>query len=264
MIKFISSRMTAAGATALAAVFTLGLLPVAASAQAYPPYAEGSSGSETIQGTIASINSTFNMTVDDSRGFADNVELHQGTVINPTGLTLEPGMNVTISGYSDGDQFDAMVIDTPYEYSGAPPIPVYYGPGWWYPGFAYGYGPSFSLVIGGGGIVREPWAGHWFVSRPVAGYRVGTPYRPGIGAYRPAERYAAPAGRAPSAYRAEGSYRAPVANRSGFADRSFAERGPSFAQRGGGFAQRGPSAPAARSGGYSRSGGGYARGGDRR
>ncbi len=41
------------------------------------------------------------------------MDLHQGTIINPTGLTLEPGMNVTIDGYADGSNFDAMEIDTP-------------------------------------------------------------------------------------------------------------------------------------------------------
>ena len=119
-----------------------------------PPYGQPQYGQDqTIHGRIYSINSTFNITVTDDNGYMDNVELHQGTVINPTGLTLAPGMEVTIAGYGGGSAFEANEIDTPYAYYGPQPVPVYYGGGWWYPGYAYGYGPSFLLdiVIGGGG-----------------------------------------------------------------------------------------------------------------
>lgn len=163
MIKHFSSHLHKLAAPIAAAVLGAGLIPTAVSAQVLPAYAGGE-----IQGTIASINSTFNITVRDNNGYLDNVELHQGTIINPTGLTLEPGMGVTIAGVPAGNQFDANEIDTPYEYAGALPVPVYYGPGWWYPGFAYGYGPSFSLVVGNGPyILRQPWQGHWFVSTPL-------------------------------------------------------------------------------------------------
>src|SRR5579872_573500 len=171
---------------ALAASFALAALPLAASAQAED---------QEIQGTVQSINSTFNITVLDSNGNLDNVELHQGTVINPTGLTLAPGMNVTVDGYDDGGQFDANVIQTPYQYSGPAPVPVYYGAGWWYPGFAYGYGPSFSLFIGSGDgpyVYRQPWGGHWWVNTPVhtfVGVRGGG-YAPGV--RYPASRYVEP------------------------------------------------------------------------
>lgn len=50
-------------------------------------------------------------------------------------------MSVTIIGYNAGSVFQANEIDTPYSYPGPPVVPVYYGPGWWYPGFAYGWGP---------------------------------------------------------------------------------------------------------------------------
>jgi hypothetical protein len=66
--------------------------------------------------------------------------------------------------------FDAIEIDTPYSYDGPPPDPVYYGPGYWYPGFAYGYGPAFSLGWGFGSVV--------VVQRPFYG-------RPWHGGYRP-------------------------------------------------------------------------------
>lgn len=139
-------------------------LPSIASAQALQ-------GNLEIQGTIQSINGAFDISVADSQGYLDDVQLHQGTIINPTGLTLAPGMSVTIDGYSNGSQFDANEIDTPYHYSGPAPVPVYYGPGVWYPGFNYGYGPSFSLVIGTGPyLVERPWVGHWYVSTPIQGY----------------------------------------------------------------------------------------------
>jgi hypothetical protein len=128
-------------AIAAAALIT----PAIASAQDVPPYASG--GDQQIQGTVSSINGTWNITVSDANGYSDSVQLHQGTIINPTGLTLEPGMSVTIDGYPDGSNFDAMEIDTPYQYQGPPPVAVYYGPGSWYPGYAYGWGPSFSLFF---------------------------------------------------------------------------------------------------------------------
>jgi len=146
------------------------LLPAVASAQYAPspgqqpypppPYGQPSYAQpqdETIHGRIYSINATFNITVTDDNGYMDNVELHQGTIINPTGLTLAPGMEVTIVGYSAGSAFEANEIDTPYTYAGPAPVPVYFGPGWWYPGFGYGYGPSFVLDFGffGGGYRFE-------------------------------------------------------------------------------------------------------------
>jgi hypothetical protein len=127
-----------------------------ASAQEIPSYARPSSDDQ-IHGRIASVNGAFNITLHDDRGYMDNVDLHQGTVINPIGLSLAPGMRVTIVGTADGKAFDAEEIDAPYEYGGPAPVPVYYGPGWWYPGFAYGYGPYFY---------RTPWRAHWWGPGP--------------------------------------------------------------------------------------------------
>jgi hypothetical protein len=140
------------------------LSPTVAAAQGVPSYAQPNS-EQTIHGRIRSIESAFHISVIDEGGYIDSVQLHHGTVINPTGLTLAPGMSVTIIGYNAGSVFQANEIDTPYQYVGLPPVPVYYGPGWWYPGFAYGWGPSYSLLIGIGGgppVVRRP-----FVGRPI-------------------------------------------------------------------------------------------------
>jgi len=149
-----------------AAILSAALItPAIASAQ---DYAYGGQDQQ-IQGTVASINGTWNITVDDASGYADSVDLHQGTIINPTGLTLEPGMSVTVDGYADGPNFDAMEIDTPYQYDGPAPVAVYYGPGTWYPGYAEGWGPSFSLVfnVGSRSWQQRPFAYGGQVRRPM-------------------------------------------------------------------------------------------------
>lgn len=132
-----------AGAAALA-------VPPAAFAQpapAAPPppapsYARpvATNGEETIQGRIASIDGKYRIELRDDRGFVDNVELHQGTVINPTGLQLQPGMTVTILGYNRGPLFAANEIDTPYLSYGA--VPVY---------------PPYSVGIGFGPVYYHHW-----------------------------------------------------------------------------------------------------------
>jgi hypothetical protein len=108
------------------------LAPLAAHAQqapappASPSYARRSAvnGEEKITGKISSIDSKYRLQVRDDRGFMDRVELHQGTVINPRGLQLQPGMAVTIFGYNRGSVFGANEIDTPYlSYNAAPRSP---------------------------------------------------------------------------------------------------------------------------------------------
>jgi hypothetical protein len=157
----VHSRIVAfAGALAL-------LLPIGAAAQDLPSYARppGTIGTdETIHGRIRSVDGAFRISVEDDRGFVDTVGLHPGTIINPTGLTLSAGMSVTILGVNAGSAFDANEIDTPYTYAGPLPVPTYYGPGYWCPGFGYGYGPSFNLAIVIGGY--RPWA---YVQRPFYG-----------------------------------------------------------------------------------------------
>ncbi|MDB5043309.1 MAG: hypothetical protein JWN27_4035 [Candidatus Eremiobacteraeota bacterium] len=118
-------------AAALASVALIS--PLTANAQDQPSYARPAPGSDnSIKGRIQSINGAYNLTVLDDRGSVDSVQLHQGTIINPTGLTLASGMSVTITGYNAGSTFDANEIDTPYAYDG----PVYYGG---YPDYNYGF-----------------------------------------------------------------------------------------------------------------------------
>ncbi len=79
-------------------------------AQVYPyqgppppvrPYAESYVSRGDVRGWIATFD-RFSMTLH-AAGRRVQVNLHQGTVILPTGLTLEPGMHVNVSGYwTDG------------------------------------------------------------------------------------------------------------------------------------------------------------------
>jgi hypothetical protein len=70
---------------------------------------------QVVRGVITSINGKYGLTVQDGEGFLDSVTMHQGTIINPTGLQLEPGMRVAIAGHADGTTFDANRIDGPLD-----------------------------------------------------------------------------------------------------------------------------------------------------
>ena len=111
-----------------------------APAAAPPSYARpvAPSDEDTVKGRVTSYDGKYGLAVRDDRGFIDTVSLHQGTIINPTGLQLRPGMSVTIHGYGNGNAFAANEIDTPYN--------VAYG----YPYGGYGYGPDVDLGFGFG------------------------------------------------------------------------------------------------------------------
>ena len=132
--------------------------PIAASAQGYPSYAaSGQSADEQIRGRIASFDGAYSLSVRDERGFIDNVQLHQGTIINPTGLTLAPGMIVSVVGYNNGPFLSANEIDTPYQYDQG--VPYYGGHPWDY------YGPTVGLSFFFGN------AGWWHGGYFGGGYR---------------------------------------------------------------------------------------------
>jgi hypothetical protein len=109
----------------------------AAGAIALPLGANAAIPGETqVRGTITAINGKYDLHVRDRNGDVDDVLMHQGTIINPTGLTLEPGMHVTVVGNTAGQTLDASEIDTPYQISYVQPIDPYFdGPGW---GFGWG------------------------------------------------------------------------------------------------------------------------------
>jgi hypothetical protein len=158
---------TLAALTALVALAPLGAAAQTTAPDAPPappptyaaPPPTYSSTDEVIHGRVSSFDGNYNLQVNDERGFIDNVQLRQGTVINPTGIRLAPGMQVTIHGVNRGSVFAANVIDTPYQSYGATfgAVPVYpYGPYpvYPYPVYAYPY-PVFSLGLHFGGGFRR-------------------------------------------------------------------------------------------------------------
>jgi hypothetical protein len=139
-------------AKAWASVAALGLVATLASslpALAQPSYA---THQESIKGTIQSRSGPYTLYVRARNGDLDHVEMHQGTIINPTGLTLEAGMHVTVYGHGAGPVFDANEIDTPYHYT--PPIYYYPGGPWygWPHPWGWGWGPGWGFGWG-----WNPW-----------------------------------------------------------------------------------------------------------
>lgn len=134
----------------LAAIAALAVLaPLSVSAQGVPSYAQPVTPEHQIRGRVTSFDGRYALTVRDDRGYIDNVQLHQGTVINPTGLTLAPGMVVTILGNNAGSYFAANVVDTPYNFYYG--VPYYAGHPWFY------YGPSVNLGFFWGGPGWHSW-----------------------------------------------------------------------------------------------------------
>jgi hypothetical protein len=123
----------------LAALFLLAPSALPAQAQDVPSYAHPQYADEdqVIHGRILGFDGGYALSVRDERGFVDEVRLHDGTIINPTGLSLRPGMIVNIIGYNTGPFLAANEIDTPYTYYSG--VPYYEGHPWDY------YGPSIRL-----------------------------------------------------------------------------------------------------------------------
>jgi hypothetical protein len=146
---------------AAAAALTL-LAPIAAQAQEVPSYATVASTDQQIQGRVTGFDGGYNLTVRDDNGYLDNVALHDGTIINPTGITLAPGMVVSILGQNAGQYFAADEVDTPYTIDAG--IPYYGGHPWSY------YGPTISLGFFFG---NTGWWHHGYVGYVHGGYARG-------------------------------------------------------------------------------------------
>lgn len=133
---------------------------------------------QTIQGRIAGINGPYSISVRDDRGYLDSVSLHHGTVINPRGLTLAAGMQVTIYGYNGGSAFVANEIDTPYSSYYPQYYPrVRYGLYFGYPVYPYSYYGFGYYRFGHRPFGYRPFGYHRF------GYGRSGWSRPGFGAY---------------------------------------------------------------------------------
>jgi hypothetical protein len=89
------------------------VLPVTAGADT--PNYTAVSGTQLIHGTITSINGKYGLTLRDDRSGLDSVTMHRGTIIDPVGLQLKPGLQVAVAGHADKDTFDANEIDAPVE-----------------------------------------------------------------------------------------------------------------------------------------------------
>jgi hypothetical protein len=191
-MKFRNSALALATAGAF-------LLPAVAYAQPVPSYATQSApgyasrDDQQIHGTVASLDGKYRVYVRDDRGYVDTVELHDGTIINPTGIPLQPGMPVTIYGRANGNVFDANQIDAPndvsddsgpgdYGYDAGPyagyvnPYPYYS----YYPAYALSYPAFISLGFGfGGGYYGGGYYGRGYYGRGYNGHGGG--YRGSFG-----------------------------------------------------------------------------------
>jgi hypothetical protein len=143
-------------------VFVACGVPAITEAQTPPSYAHPSyaSDEETVHGRISSFDGQYDLQVRDDRGFIDHLHMRPGTVINPTGLRLVPGMSVSAMGYNRGKVFDVNEIDTPYTSTYPEPAydsygPLYYGYGPYYP---YYY-PNVIFAPGFGWGGRGGWHG---------------------------------------------------------------------------------------------------------
>jgi hypothetical protein len=94
-----------------AAIVAALVLPLGTEADAQN--APAASGNDTIQGVIKTINGRYGLTVTDNGGGLEGVTMHQGTIINRSGLRLATGMLLIIVGHRDGSTFDANKIDAP-------------------------------------------------------------------------------------------------------------------------------------------------------
>jgi hypothetical protein len=154
----------------LAAVAALSATSVAqaAAADPVPTYASHSHVGDTIHGTIATLTGNGDLYVRDDRGYVDHVILHQGTVIDPTGTSLQSGELVTIHGQNAGSALRADEIDAeptgddgsangyaPADYGDDDYAVGAYPYGDYYDGYPYGYGYGYGIgVYFGGGYGR--------------------------------------------------------------------------------------------------------------
>ncbi|MBD5633790.1 MAG: hypothetical protein IAI49_04850 [Candidatus Eremiobacteraeota bacterium] len=112
-----------------------------------PSYA--TNGEPTLRGTVSSVDGKYQIHVRDANGYIDNVTLHTGTIINPTGFPLRPGERVVIMGQPQGPAFSANEIDL----TNVAVAPYGYG--------RYGYGYPVGIDVGFGFGYRRFGRGWW-------------------------------------------------------------------------------------------------------
>jgi hypothetical protein len=155
-MQFTSSAIDSikAGLAGAVTVAALGMWATPALAQPAPAPPSYATTEESVRGRITAFDGKYNLQLRDDRGFIDNVTLHDGTIINPTGLRLSTGQSVTVLGHNAGKTFEANEIDTPYANYGAPAYGYapygYYG----YPYYAY---PAFGIGFRDRGFGFRGW-----------------------------------------------------------------------------------------------------------
>lgn len=208
---------------ALGAVLCLAV-PGIGAAQSIPSYGAPVARQEYITGTLTGFNGSYVVYMRDDKGYDDNITMHDGTVINPTGIKLVEGMRVAIWGNANGSTFNANTIQVvgQADYAGGAGYNGGYYPGGYYPngyGYGYGYGgygyPYYGYPYGvgigigfgwGGWGWGGPWGYGWW--RPwgwygYRGYCCGYRYPYGYyGGYRYPYGYRGPGGY----YRGPGGY----------------------------------------------------------
>jgi hypothetical protein len=83
--------------------------------------------SKTVRGVVSSIDGKYSMKVHDRYGVITKIRLRSGTIIRPNGLTLRPGMRVSVIGIERhaGASLDAREIDAPYHFVSMAVSPSY-------------------------------------------------------------------------------------------------------------------------------------------
>ncbi len=110
----------------LVAAATLAVVPLAAPAQPV------NSPAETIDGTIRSVQNANHISLNDDRGFIDDVTIRTNAGVAPSGLRLVPGQRVRLTGSADRGTFVAENVTSlapsyaSAEAAAAYTIPAYY------------------------------------------------------------------------------------------------------------------------------------------
>jgi hypothetical protein len=86
-----------AGAVTAGTTLMGAIAPAAAQTYYQPPPVRAEARAREVRGIVTSFY-RYNMSIS-SRGQNVPVQLHQGTIIEPTGAAMQPGMRVTLRGY---------------------------------------------------------------------------------------------------------------------------------------------------------------------
>jgi hypothetical protein len=127
-----------------------------------PSYARPSYANDEAHfaGRITAIYGPYDLDVRDSHNYTVRIHLHDGTIINPTGLKLSVGQSIQVHGLKQPSSIEANEIDSPYHMSGYAYGPAYSYPAYW--GYGPWYGPWYGPALGIGiGIGWRGYYGRW-------------------------------------------------------------------------------------------------------